>query len=147
MADLSAPARDSVAAQRKMFTEAEAKLGLSIAVLHKRTPAEHRISSSTMKGWRDGAAMPAWAIGALGEAGIPDDLLSLVLEPFARHVGTDEDGDGDLDTAADAAIEFAHSVARARSPHSPGGVAIVPQECAVIVPKGKRACAAIRRAA
>jgi hypothetical protein len=143
MANLSTPARNSVNAQIEMFRLAKADHGLTPAAISKLTP----ISKSTLEGWAEGAAMPAWALGALGEAGIPDHLLSMILEPFSRHVGTDEDGEGDLDTAADEALEFAHSVQRARSPKSPGGVAIVPQERLVIVPKGNRACASIRRAA
>jgi hypothetical protein len=144
MADLSLPARDSVSAQQEMFRRAASEEGLTIAVLHKR---DKHLKTSSMRDWRDGAVMPAWAIGALGEAGVPDHLLSLIYGPFSRHVGTDEDGEGDLDTAADAALEFAHAVQRARSPKSPGGVALVPQERLAIVPKAQRALASIRRAA
>lgn len=144
MANLSLPARDSVAAQQELFRRANSEEGLSVAVLCKRGP----FTSSTMRGWANGEAqMPAWALGALGEAGVPDHLLSLVLEPFGHNVGTDETGDDDLDEAADAAAEFTGAVMRARSPKSPGGVAIVPQERAVIIPLGRKACARIRRAA
>jgi hypothetical protein len=143
MADLSLPARDSVAAQREMFRRAESEDGLSIAALSKRSA----IGASTLKGWKDGAAMPAWAIGALGAAGVPDHLLSLITEPFARCVVTEENGDGDLDTAANDALEFAGEVARARHPKSLGGVAILPQEKSVIHPKRQRAVASMRRAA
>lgn len=59
---------------------------------------------STLKGWREGAAMPAWA---LGELRLPDDLTSLVLSPFAKHVGTDEgEGEGDLDALAVRSVEL-----------------------------------------
>lgn len=77
-----------------MFRLAAKECGLTIAAIAQRSP----LAASTLKGWCDGAAMPAWAIGALGSAGVPDHLLSLILEPFARHVGSDETGDGDLDT-------------------------------------------------
>lgn len=143
MAEMSIPARDSVAAQREMLRLAERDHGLSIAVLAKRSP----LKASTIKGWRDGAAMPAWALGALGEAGVPDHLLSLVLEPFARCVVTDDDDGGDLDTAALDAADFSNEVLRARSPSSPGGSAIVPQELLVIEPKMQRARSSMRRAA
>lgn len=144
MPDLSLPARDSVAAQHDLFRRAEAEEGLSIAIIAKRSP----LSVSTMKGWRDGAQMPAWALGALKQAGVPDHLLSLVLDPFAgAFVSLPDDSDGDLDTAATEALEFASEVARARHPNSPGGLAIVPQERAVIEPKRQRAAAAIRKAA
>lgn len=142
MADLSIPAQDSVDAQAELFRRA-AKKGLTLAVLHQR---DKNLKVSTMRGWATGAtAMPAWAIGALGEAGVPDHLLTLVTEPFARCVVTAEDGDGDLDTAAIEASDFAGEVARARHPQSPGGLAIVPQERALIEPKRQRACAAMRR--
>lgn len=141
MADIPLPGRDSVDAQREMFREA-AKLGLTIEVLAKRSP----LKTSTMKGWRDGAAMPLWAAGALGAAGVPDELLSPLLAPFGKHIGTDEDGDGDLDTAGLDAGDVAHEIARARHPNSPGGIAIVPQERAAIVPLLHRSAASSRKA-
>lgn len=145
MAELSIPARDSVAAQQELFRRAAVEEGLTLAVLHSR---DRHLRISTLRGWASGeTAMPAWAIGALGEAGVGDHLLSLVTEPFARCVVSEEDGDGDLDTAAIEAADFVGEVARARSPKSPGGIAIVPQEAALIHPKRQRACAAMRRAA
>lgn len=142
MADVSLPGRDSVAAQSELFRLAAKEVGLTITAIAARSP----LKVSTLKGWRDGAAMPAWAIGALGDAGVPDHLLSLVLAPFGKHVGTDEDGEGDLDTAGLDAGEVQHAVARARSPSSPGGIAIVPQERAQIIPLIERSVASGRRA-
>lgn len=145
MSELCAPAQDSKDAQAELFRLAKSELGLSIEAIHARFKP---LKVSTMREWAKGAAaMPAWAIGALGQAGVPDELLSLVLQPFARHVGTDEDGEGDLDTAGLDAGEAAHEIQRARHPASPGGVAIVPQERAVIVPILRRAVASGRRAA
>lgn len=143
MADLSLPARDSVAAQHELFRRADFEHGLSLRVIAARSP----IPYNTLRGWQNGTAMPAWAIGALGEAGVPDELLSLVTQPFGRCVVTEEGGDGDLDTAAIDAGEFVSSVQRARHPASPGGVAIVPQEVAAILPLKQRATASMRRAA
>jgi hypothetical protein len=143
MSDMTLPGQDSVAAQHELFRRAEAEHGLSIAVLAKRAP----ISVSTLKGWRSGAAMPAWALGALGEAGIPDDLLSLLLEPFARHVGTNGEGDDDLDALAADAGEFVHAHSRARNAHGPGGAVIVPQERAHLVPLAGRLKARARQVA
>jgi hypothetical protein len=143
MADLSLPARDSVAAQQELFRRADHEEGLSLRAIAARTP----IAYNTLRGWANGAAMPAWAIGALGEAGVPDQLLSLVTAPFGRCVVTEEDGEGDLDTAALAANDFSNAVQQARHPSSPGGIAIVPQEAALIQPKRQRATAALRRAA
>lgn len=143
MADLSMPAQNSVAAQQELFRRAKQK-GLSLAVLHA---ADHNLKISTMRTWASGdTAMPAWAIGALGEAGVPDHLLSLVTEPFGRCVVTEEDGDGDIDTAANDAIAFIGSVQRARSPKSPGGTSIVPQERAEIIPLKQRAVASMQKA-
>ncbi|MFM9829692.1 MAG: hypothetical protein ACKVOB_13280 [Sphingomonas sp.] len=142
MADLCQPARDSVAAQSELFRRAQCECGLDLRVIAAASP----IPFSTLKGWKDGSAMPAWAIGALGAAGVPDHLLSLITAPWQRSIVTDETGDGDLDTAAIEASDFAASVARARSPLSPGGVAIVPQEVAVIQPKRQRALSAMQRA-
>jgi hypothetical protein len=143
MADLSIPARNSVAAQQEMFRLAQKECGLSMRAISEISG----ISFSTLKGWRDGSAMPAWAIGELGEAGVPDHLLSMVTAPWRRSVLTDEETDADLDDAAEAADEFATSVRRARSPKSPGGTAIVPQERAEIIPIGRRARAKLVKAA
>ena len=93
MADVPLPGRDSIEAQRELFRLAEKECGLSIAAIAARSP----LKPSTLKGWREGAAMPAWALGQLGEAGVPDHLLSLVLEPFGRRVIHDDPQDGDLD--------------------------------------------------
>jgi hypothetical protein len=93
MADVPLPGRDSIEAQREMFRMAARDCGLTIAAIAQRSP----LKESTLKGWRDGSAMPAWALGALGEAGVPDHLLSMVLAPFGRHVATDRISDGDLE--------------------------------------------------
>lgn len=55
-------------------------------------------------------------------------------------------GDGDLDEAADDAGAVASSVRRARSPNSPGGFQIVPEERAEIIPLLRRSVASARRA-
>jgi hypothetical protein len=145
MSELCAPAQDSKDAQAELFRLAKSELGLSLETIHNRYKP---LKVSTMREWAKGvAAMPAWAIGALGQAGVPDELLSLVLQPFARHVGTDEDGEGDLDTAGLDAGDAAHAIARARHPNSPGGIAIVPQERAAIVPLLRKSVASGRRAA
>jgi hypothetical protein len=144
MADLCRIARNSVSVQADVFRYAERDHALSIKVLHLRTD----IAVNTLRGWASGnTAMPAWAMFKLGkQGGIPDHLLSLIGEGFERHVGTDEEGDGDLDTAALDASEFQAAVQRARHPASPGGTAIVPQEIAEIVPIGRKAIASGRRA-
>jgi hypothetical protein len=57
-----------------------------------------------------------------------------------------DDPDGDLDTAGLDAGEAAHSIQRARHPASPGGVQIVPQERAEIIPILRKSAASARRA-
>ena len=121
MAELSARARYSIALQQDMFRRAERDYGLTL----KGLAAESGIAYSTIKGWRDGSAMPAWA---LGELGIPDDLTSLILDPFAKHVGSNDENEGDLDALAVECTEFLNKYAQARHPASPGGIHIVPQE-------------------
>lgn len=143
MSEIPLAGQDSVSAQADMFSRAASEHGLTIAILAKRSP----LKVSTMKGWASGTVMPAWAIGALSAAGMPDELLSLVLEPFAMHVGTNADDDGDIDALAEEAGEFHHEYARARHPNSPGGVAIVPQEKATLVPLAGRLKAKSRKAA
>lgn len=144
MADRSLPAQDSVAAQREFFRLAEQEHSLSIAVLAQRNK---HLSKSTMAGWRDGAAMPAYALGELKLAGVPDDLLSLITKAYAVALLSEPDGEGDLDTAANDCLEFATEVNRAHHPLSPGGLAIVPQERVLIEPKRRRAAVSVRKAA
>lgn len=143
MADLSTIARNSVALQREMFRLAEHEHGLSIAVLART----RGISVSTLKGWREGAAMPAWALGALE---LPDDLASLVLQPFGRAVVTlNSDGDlaADFDNLGLEALGLAGEVAQARSPASPGGVRIVHSEAAAIRDRARPLCSMLRAVA
>lgn len=143
MAEIPLPGQDSIEAQREMFRRAERECGLSVQIIANRSP----LNISTLKGWRNGAAMPAWALGALHTAGVPDHLLTLVLEPFRIHVISDEDGESCLDTAALDAGEVQQAVQRARHPNSPGGTAIVPQERAEIMPLVQKAAASARKAA
>lgn len=143
MRELATEARNSVTLQADLFMLAKRDHGLSLAVLERKTG----IPRSTLAEWRDGTPMPAWALFQLGKkGGVPDDLLSMIGEPFERHVGTDRDGPGDLDTAALDAGEVAHAVQRARHPASPGGVQIVPQERAEIIPILRKSAASARRA-
>lgn len=125
-----------------MFRRAASEHGLTLNVLSQRSP----IALSTLRGWSYGAAMPAWSIGCLAEAGIPDDLLSLLLEPFARHVGSDGNTEVMFDHAAADAMAFATQASAARSPDSPGGTTIVPQEAGVLRKLACKLAASARRA-
>jgi hypothetical protein len=117
-------ARNSVEAQERLFRLAERDYGLSIKALHLET----RIPRTTLEGWKKGATMPAWALGALGKAGVPDYLLSLVLHPFRRHVGTDTNGDGALDELVRETAGFTNDYLQATDPKSPGGRNVIPME-------------------
>ncbi len=143
MADLSQNARNSVALQREIFRLAEQEHGLTIAVLSRT----RKISVSTLKGWREGSAMPAWA---LGELQLPDDLVSLVLTPFDRAVvSTIDEGAGlasDYDGLGLEALGLAGEVAQARSKDSPGGTAIVHTEQELIRARARRICGKARAA-
>lgn len=144
MSDLSPNARNSVALQRDMFRLAEHEHGLSIAVLART----RKLSVSTLKGWRDGAAMPAWALGALA---LPDDLASLVLTPFERAIVTTIDEGSamaaDYDGLGLEALGLAGEVAQARSKDSPGGTAIVHTEQELIRARARKMCGKARAAA
>lgn len=140
MSDLSQKARNSVELQRELFRLADAEHGLSIAVLSRT----RKIPVSTLKGWREGAAMPAWA---LGELALPDDLVSLVLSPFARAiVSVSDEGEGavDFDHLGLESLGLGTTVAQARSEDSPGGTNIVHIEREQIRQKARPLCAKLR---
>jgi len=129
MADVPLPGRDCIAAQAELFRRAEKECGLSLRVIASRSPLHH----STMKGWRDGAAMPAWALGALRQAGVPEHLLSLLLEPFGMIVADRESEDG---TLAELGRESAHFLADHADAAADG--AITPRERAALKNRARR---------
>lgn len=112
MADVPKSGRDSVAQQAEMFRLAESRYGLTIAIISR----ESGISLSTIKGWRGGSAMPAWALGALADAGVPDHLLSLVTLPGGKVIHSS--GEPDLDQLAIECGAFASMYGAARTPGS-----------------------------
>lgn len=141
MADVEQSKRNSVALQKEMFRLADSEHGLSLGVLART----RKIPLSTLKGWNDGSAMPAWALGALG---LPDDLVSLVLQPFRKFIGTEEAGDeGDIDALGLEALGLAGEIATARSEQSPGGPRIVPMERARIGARARKLCPKARAVA
>jgi hypothetical protein len=143
MCNLSGLARNSVLAQERMFRLAERDFGLSIKALHLET----EIPVTTLQGWKNGTTMPAWAMGALGRAGVPDHLLSLLLNPFARHVGTDTNGDGTLDELARETAGFTSDYLEATAPTSPGGPNVIPMEKAKLSERALRVCSKARAVA
>jgi hypothetical protein len=143
MADIPTKARNSVALQREVFRLAEQEHGLSIAILSRT----RNIPVSTLKGWREGSAMPAWA---LGELELPDDLTSLLLAQWNRAVVTvTDEGEqaADFDQLGLEAHGLAGEVALARSKDSPGGTAIVHTEAELIRARARRVAAKSRSAA
>lgn len=138
MADIPLPGRDSIDAQREVFRLAEKEEGLTLAAIAARSP----LKLGTLKGWRDGAAMPAWALGALGAAGVPDHLLSLLIAPFGKHVGSDESDDGDLDVLG---REGAHFLAEKADAEADGVVTHI--ERSMLKGRARRIAGVARKAA
>lgn len=134
MCNFAALARNSVEAQERMFRLAERDFGLSVKALVLETG----IPKNTLQGWKNGTTMPAWALGALGKAGVPDHLLSLTLHPFSRHVGTDTNGDGALDELVRETAGFTSEYLDVTAPDSPGGANIIPMERAKLAERALR---------
>jgi|GEM_PF-3314115 hypothetical protein len=116
MSDVTQIGRDSVEQQAELFRIAEHRYGLKIGMIAEKSG----ISLSTLKGWRSGAAMPAWALGALGGVGVPDHVLSLVTLPGRKAVHST--GDVDLDDLAVACGEFSAAYGQARTPNSEASI-------------------------
>lgn len=96
----------------------------------KAIEADSGIPYSTLRTYARGEAMmPLTAFIRLASI-LPNDLMSLLLEPAGKHIEDDDTGDSDHDTAAAHCIDFAAAVARARHPESPGGPEIVESEAA-----------------
>lgn len=123
-----------------MFRLAERDYDLTI----KRLSLLTEMSPDTLNTYRNGTAIPLHAFVQLARY-IPDELLTMCVEPAGKFIAS-EDGEGDLDTAGLDAGDAAHAVQRARHPASPGGVAIVPQERAEIIPLMRKSAASARRA-
>jgi len=131
--------RDSVQQQETLFRLAESRFGLTLAEIARRSG----ISASTLKSWKNGTVMPAWALAALGDAGIPDELLSLVLMPFGKYVVSA--GDMDIEELAQLSADFDYAYASARRPDSESGVEIGHREKITLDEIGERLRATARR--
>lgn len=143
MCNRSQAAQISVLAQERMFRLAERDFDLSLPILS----ADTGIPLNTLRGWKNGATMPAWALGALAVAGVPDYLLSLVLHPFERIVATDKAGDGALHEAAAEAAGFSAEFLSATSPGSEAGPDLSPREKARLAERALRASSRLRAVA
>ena len=140
MCSTNALARNSIRLQERMFRLAERDFGLSIPVLAHETG----IPKATLQSWKNGTTMPAWALFAIGHAGVPDYLTSLVASPFGKVVGTDAHDDDALHEAVTAASEVVTEYLVAQSPESEGGPAITPRERSRIGEKAERAGGKLR---
>jgi hypothetical protein len=140
MCDTQSLARNSVTLQERMFRLAERDFGLSLAVLSTETG----IPKPTLRDWKAGTTMPAWALFALGRAGVPDYLTSLIANPFGKHVGSDSLDDSALHEAVTAASEVVSEYLTATSPESEGKQSITPREKARILEKAERAGGKLR---
>lgn len=120
-ADFGKP-RDSVQQQETLFRLAESRFGLTLAEIARRSG----ISASTLKSWKNGTVMPAWALAALGDSGIPDELLSLVLMPFGKSVVSA--GNMDIELLASLAADLDYHYAAARRPESEAGIELSHRE-------------------
>lgn len=139
----SQQAQHSVLAQERMFRLAERDHDLSLRTL----AAESGIPLRTLQNWKGGAVMPAWALGALGAAGVPDYLTSLVINPFAKHIGSNADEDSAYHEAASEAIGFGHEFLNATAPDSELGPDLSPREKARLSERAARAGGKLRAVA
>jgi transcriptional regulator with XRE-family HTH domain len=122
--------------QKEMFRIAKHAHGWSQAAIHHATGMSETSIGEYARGE---TGMSGEAILKLASTrDFPSSLLSLLFADTGRHVADDKRDDSDLDDLADAADEVATSVRKARHPHSPGGVNIVPIEREQIVDKAKR---------
>ena len=118
MSDAPTIGRDSIDQQAELFRLAESRYGLKISEIASRT----NIPLPTLKGWRRGAAMPAWGLFALKKAGVPDELLSLVSLPFGCSVTSRTEID--IEELCEIAAELDQMYTDSRRPSSEAGINI-----------------------
>jgi hypothetical protein len=117
---------DVTGAQEAMLRIAKRDHGLS----SERIALETGIPLATVKSWKRTQATVVMSLSDFVAVAriIPNELLSLIIEPAGKHIASNGDGHSDLDALALEAAEFAHEYSLARHPNGPGGVTIVPQE-------------------
>jgi hypothetical protein len=132
-------ARDSVAQQAELFRLAEHRFGLTIAKISKSSG----LPETTLRNWRNGAAITAWGLFALGEAGVPDELLSLVSLPLGKAIVST--GTSTNEELCELAADLDYTYANARRPNSEAGVEISHREALSIGEIADRLRAVARR--
>jgi hypothetical protein len=135
-------AQDIISRQERMLRLAERDYDLTPPVL----AAETGIPKETLLSWKRGVAMPAWALVLLCRV-IPDELTTLMFEPVAKHVGTDDIGDGDLDRLARESAGYNVEYLDARQPDSDAGSDLSPRERANLKDRARRVASIARKAA
>ena len=112
--------------------------GLSI----KRLAMLTEIPATTLVTWKNGTAMPAWAMVELARF-IPDDLMSLMTEPAGKFVGTlTDDGGGCLDSLGREAAGYTAELLDAKS----DGI-VTPMERAKLGERARRVASVARAVA
>ena len=139
----SRDAQHSVQAQERMFRLAERDHDLSLRTL----AAESGIPLRTLQNWKAGAVMPAWALFALGRAGVPDYLASLIASPFSKVVGTDLIEEGSYHEAAKESQAFGSEYLECTAPESEMGPELSPREKARLGETASRAGGKLRAVA
>jgi hypothetical protein len=125
-----------------MFRLAERDHGLTL----KRLSLLSSMSYDTLNEYRKGAAIPLHAFVQIAPH-MPDELLTLCLEPADKAVVSGGITDGALDELAEEAADYLAEYTHARSPSSPGGAQIIPMERAKLSEKARKVGAKARRAA
>lgn len=123
MCDRTPETQHVLALQADMFRLAKRDYALT----YTRLSLLSGVPTTTLESWGKGTAMPLYGFVKLAPH-IPDDLLSMVMEPAGKLVCSPHGGDGDIHDLHSVSAHLAHTVAKATHPKSPGGVHVVPSE-------------------
>lgn len=134
--------QETLSAQAELFRLADRDYGLSLNVLSRETG----VSLSALKSYNASnifarAKMPLWVFVRLCRV-VPDELTSLCLSDAGKHVGSNEEGEGDLDELA---VETAGFVAEKLVAEADG--VVTPMERRKLKDRARRVCATARRVA
>jgi hypothetical protein len=124
-----------VATQCEMFAEAK-RVGLPPRVLARKAV----LPPTTVEGWANGTAMPAWAFSILTRF-LPDEISSMMMEHSDKVIVPAVPEDALIDDLVTEAAELGADYARARHPNSPGGIRIVHSEEPPIKRRARRVAA------
>ena len=111
------------AGQLAMFRLAERNHGLSLKILSLESGIPH----GPLRSYAQGTAMPVSALVKLSGV-IPNELISLMLDPGGKVLADAEQDETDIDDLARAAVDILQRYVSARHPDGPGGIRIVHSE-------------------